>query len=165
MSELSFEVLYRDEHLMEVLVTAKNDRFAGASAIYLDSDGQQLIEMANRLTGFPKDIKQVEEIEFGSIQEDGNIFEIKPGTQAKVMTAYLGLRFYCSDRAGHSVVSVKIIEDSWSESPNAIGKASFEIRFEPSQLDDFVKEVVELGKSKSGKAILKGVQDEKDSFI
>ena len=165
MSELSFEVLYRDEHLMEVLVTAKNDRFAGASAIYLDSDGQQLIEMSNRLKGFPKDIKQVEEIEFGSIQKDGNIFEVKSSSQTKVTTAYLGLKFYCSDRAGHSVVSVKIIEDSWSESPNAIGKASFEIRFEPSQLDDFVKEVVELGKSKSGKAILKGVQDEKDSFI
>lgn len=161
MPELSFEVSYHDEHLIEILTATTNGRFSGASAIYLDSDGQQLIEMANRLKGFPKDVNQVEEIEFGSTQKDGNIFEAKSSTKTKVATAYLGLKFYCTNHAGHSVVSVKITEDSWSESSEAIGKASFEIRFEPSQIDNFVKEVIELGKKKSGKATLKGIQDEK----
>lgn len=157
MSELSFEVLYYDEHLIEILASATNGRFSGASAIYLDSEGQQLIDMANRLKRFPKDVKQVEEIEFGFTQKDKNIFEIKSSDQTKEATAYFGLKFYCTNLAGQSVVSVKIIEDGWSESTDTIGKASFEIRFEPSQIDDFVKEVIELVKRKSGKAILKGM--------
>src|SRR6266498_2054349 len=158
MPKLSVEVVYHDEHLMEILTTATNDRFSGVSIVYLSGSGRELIDFGNQLKGFPKSINQIEEIEFGVAPKDQQ-------DSQNADTAYVGLKFYCIDGSGHPAVSLTLHEDRWSKRREASGKAGFEIRFEPAQLDKFAEEVIELGKNKEGIAILQGIHDGKDSFI
>jgi hypothetical protein len=167
MPQLSFEVVYHDEHLLEVLIKATNGRYSGTTIIYLSADGKELIDFGNRLKGFPTDTNQVEEQEFGFTEKEQEKFremkKIHPNV--KVATAHIGLKFYCIDRIGHTAVFVTLQEDKWSERVEAIGKASFEIRFEPARLDKFVQELIDLGKDKEGIATLDGIDDGKDTYI
>jgi hypothetical protein len=167
MPQLSIEIVYHDEHLIEIMTRATNGRYSGITSIYISEDGQELIDFGNQLKGFPKSINQVEEKEFGFTEKYKAEFQEMKKThpQMKSASAYVGLKFYCIDQIGHPAVHVTIEEDTWSERSESAGKASFEMRFEPAQIDNFVKEIIEVGKKKSGKAILIGIHDNKDTFV
>jgi len=167
MPELSIEIVYHDEHLIEIMTTATNGRYSGVTSVYIGEDGQELIDFGNQLKGFPKSIIQIEEKEFGYTKKYKAEFHEMKKThpQMKPSSAYLGLKFYCINQIGHPVVHVTIEEDNWSERLEAVGKASFEIRLEPAQIDNFVNEIIELGKKKSGKATLIGIHEGKDNFV
>jgi hypothetical protein len=165
MLQLSLEIIYHDEHLLEIRVSATNGRYSGVTSVYLNEDGQQLIDFGNQLKGFPERIGQVEEIEFGFTQKYREEFqklkELTPPIEPAI--AYVGFRFYCIDSLGHTAVFVNLQEEVWSKRAEAIGKVTFEMRFEPAQLDKFAEELVELGKKKEGMATLLGIPDDKDS--
>jgi hypothetical protein len=167
MPELSIEIVYHDEHLIEIMTTATNSRYSGVTTIYIGENGQELIDLGNRLKGFPKSITQSEEKEFGYTEKYKAEFHEMKKTHPKMKpsSAYLSLKFYCIDQIGHPVVHITIKEDNWSERPEAIGEAKFEIRFEPAQIDNFANELIELGQKKIGKATLAGIHDGKDNLI
>jgi hypothetical protein len=162
MPELSIEIVYQDEHLLEIMTKATNGRYSGVTIIYINADGQELIDFGYQLKGFPKSINQVEIKEFGFTEKDKAKFQ---KLKLKPASAYVGLKFYCIDQIGHPAVHVTIAEESWSERTEAAGKASFEMRFEPAQIDSFVNDIIEIGKKKSGKATLAGIHDSKDTLI
>ncbi len=171
MPQLSIEVVYYDEDLnfTQILAIANNGRYAGCATIEVNYEN--LIEFGHRLKCFPKNITHVEEQEFGFTKKFQEEFKKKyPETKTVRRvhsSAYMSLKFYSIDNLGHSAVYVYVIieEDSQSERAEAAGKASFEIRFEPAQMESFANEIIELGKKKSGKAILVGIHDNKDTFI
>jgi hypothetical protein len=167
MPQLSIEIVYHDEHLIEIMTAVTNGRYSGVTSIYIGEDGQELIDFGNQLKGFPKSVNQVEEKEFGFTKKDKAEFQEMKRTHPKIKpaSAYVGLKFYCIDQIGHPAVHVTIEEDTWAERTEASGKASFEMRFEPAQIDVFVNEIIELGKKKSGKATLAGIHDSKDTFV
>ena len=165
--QLSFEVIYRDVHLIEVLINASNGRYSGTTTIYLSGDGKELIEFGHKLQGFPKSNNHIEKQEFGftrKYQED--FLKLKKAhSEVKPASAYIGLEFHCIDDLGHAAVDITVQEDFWSERPEAIGKVYFEMRFEPAQIDNFVQGLLSIGEKKEGEAILEGIIDEKDSLI
>lgn len=67
---LSFEIVYKAEDLIQVKVIASNGKFAGITAFYSDVDGKKLIEFAEKLRGFPKEIGQVVDQEFGFTRKE-----------------------------------------------------------------------------------------------
>jgi hypothetical protein len=153
--ELSFAVAYKDEQLIQIEVTASNGRYAGVTTFYTNSDGQELINFSKKLQGFPQNIDQEIMQEFGFTQEELKVFE-KESSGLKTISSYVGLTFFCIGKLGHAAISIKLIEDNWSEREEARGKVSFELQFDPASLDLFVQELTALGETKTEKATLLG---------
>jgi hypothetical protein len=141
---LSIEIVYSDEHLIETIFKASNGRYAGTTFDYSSADAQEITDLGNLLKGFPKNASHIEETTFG---------------------ANTHLKFYCLDQLGHAAVHIQIKEDDWATRPEAIGKASFEICFEPAQMDQFSDVLLRLGREKSGKATLNGVSDGREIIV
>lgn len=166
-SFLSFEGVYHDETILEILIIASNGRYSGVTNVHLDASGKELIDFGNQLKGFPKQIGHIEEKEFGITQQNREVFDkmVKLNPNMTLEKAYAGFKFYCIDKAGSPAVHVAIQEDDWSDRVEAIGKAIFEIRFDPLQLDRFIDEIIGLGKNKQGIARLEGILDNKNSYM
>jgi len=162
--ELTFEIIYQDEHLLQVEVKASNGRYAGVTTFYTQPDGKELIEFGEKLSGFPKEKGQTIGQEFGFTQKELN--ELKEHDLGlKTVMSYVGLKFFCIDKIGHSAVDVILLEDNyWTEREEARGEASFELRFDPASLDQFVQELSNVGVCKEGKATLRGNIDNKDTY-
>jgi hypothetical protein len=151
--QLSFKIIYYDEDLIQCEVVASNGRFAGATDLYTEADGEKLIDLAQRLKGFPKAITQKEELHFGFTEEEiAKLINEK----IKPYDSYVGLRFYCYDLTGHPAVSITLREHSWTERKEAGGKVSFELKFDPAQLDEFIQDLIKMVEGKQGEAILNG---------
>jgi hypothetical protein len=167
MSQLSIEVIYYDDDLIELEARATNNRYAGVTRIYLGANWEDFIDLGNRLKGFPKNTEQIEEIEFGFTKRSQEEFQkIKANSpMMKPFTAYLGLKFYCTDGAGHPAVLVALQEDNIAERSERNGNACFEIRFEPAQIDKFSEEIIEIRRNKKGTATLTGIKDGTNPYI
>jgi len=161
--ELTFEIVYQDEHLLQVEIKASNGRYAGITTFYINPDGKELIEFGEKLRGFPKKIGQTIRQEFGYTQKELDELKLHDSGLKTVMY-YAGLYFSCIDKNGHTAVDLVLLEDNWAERDEARGKASFELRFDPASLDQFVQELIDVGKSKEGKATLRGYFDNKDVY-
>jgi hypothetical protein len=143
-----------------VEVLASNGKYAGATSFYSEADGSKLIELGNKLSGFPKVFGQVEEQEFGLTKKE-NIYLKESHLWDKTYKAYVGLQFFCLDRHGHTAVSIILFADDISiERHEAKKKVSFELQFDPAQLDVFVQELIVLGERREGKATLIGRTDD-----
>jgi hypothetical protein len=161
--ELTFEIVYLSEDLLQVEIKASNGRFAGTTTFYTDTAGKELAQFAEKLRGFPKAIGQTIRQEFGYAQND--LDELK-ATRIGLKTSafYARLDFISVDKKGHTAVDVILLEDNWTEREEARGKASFELDFDPASLDQFVQELIEISESKTGKATLRGNLDNKDVY-
>lgn len=94
-----FGVIYRDNDLVKLRVSAWNGAFGGTSDVYLRVS--QLNEVAEQLEGFPNSISDSREIILGTFDPEsagGGVY----------------MRFYCTDRSGHAHVDVKIESDGFS---------------------------------------------------
>jgi hypothetical protein len=151
--ELSFEIVRRHEDSIQVEVKASNGRYSGITHFYTDGKRKELIEFSKQLQGFPKEIGQVIEQEFGITYYLGDI-------QKKVFSEegpYVNLKFITMGLSGHSAVDIILMEDRWKGVVEEVrGKVSFRLLFEPSSLDQFCIELSELGKNEEGKAVLVG---------
>ncbi|MBA4384367.1 MAG: hypothetical protein C0410_06500 [Anaerolinea sp.] len=148
-SYLSFQRIYKDEDLLELFIEASNGKYSGATKIYIESDGEKLITLGENLKGFPKDIRSQFIIELGVTEKDKQLQR-----HIKFNHAYLRIIFGCIDKAGHTTAQIKIREDSWIQRESALGEAYFELLFEPSQVDFFADELVNLGLGKIDTAVL-----------
>src|SRR5687767_14654306 len=103
-SGVRISVIYTDEHLIELRISASNGVFAGQADVYADSGAPA--EFAVALRGFPKTQGDVREFELGSFD-----------------AAYAGggaaFRFYCLDSVGHAAAEVRLRTD-----PNLEGGVS-----------------------------------------
>ena len=153
--QLSFEITHRDEEMIQVDVMASNGRYTGTTSFYSDANGKELFEFVKKLQGFPKEVGQVEEQEFGYTKNE--ILHLKESNLGfKTAMWYVGLKFFCFDKTWHTAVSIVLLEENWTEREEARGQASFELKFDPAQLDEFVQELIVLAESKEGKATLIG---------
>ncbi|MET0645398.1 MAG: hypothetical protein ABW208_02190 [Pyrinomonadaceae bacterium] len=119
---LQISIIYTDEHLIELRITASNGVFAGQVDVYADSDA--LTELAEVLRDFPGSQNDAREFEVGSFD-----------------SAYAGggagFRFYCLDSVGHAAAEVRLRSD-----PEAGGGVSdtvvLHVPVEAAAIDAFV---------------------------
>ncbi len=148
MAGLSIQFIQPAEFGRRMWVTATNHWFSAEATVYTDWDGQELISLGNRLKGFPKQANDVEEMELGRREWDTQwaYGDVEEGA------ACLVFNFYCMDRFGHLAVFVTL--ENLRFERDLHDRVSFEIRFEPAQFDQFIAEVIEMGKTKQGTATL-----------
>ena len=131
-------VIYTDEHLIELRVSASNGAFAGQADVYADSEAPA--ELAAVLRGFPKSQDDVREFELGSFD-------------AAYAGGGAGFRFYCLDSVGHAAAEVRLRTD-----PNVEGGVSdiavFHISVEAAAVDSFVTELERMAAAVGQAAIL-----------
>lgn len=125
---LEISIIYVEEHLLELRVSASNGSFAGQAEVY--AQVSVALELANILNGFPTRAHDIREFEFGTFDET------YAGGGAK-------LRFYCVDSVGHSFAEVTLRHDSYRLG-GAIDSAVFRIPVESSAIDSFVEQLKQM---------------------
>jgi hypothetical protein len=140
--EVGFEldVIWQDQDLLEVRVSAWNGSFGGVTALYVGNG--QLEEIAKVLSGFPKDPSDVREIDLGKFGR-----EFAGGAAS--------MKFYCADKAGHAYLKSKIESDS--ESAGVVQCAVISIPIEAAAVDSFVEALRQMERDRAGSALLKGM--------
>jgi hypothetical protein len=139
-SFLKLKVIWKDDDMFELQVTASNGRFIGTTEVYDQS--RPLYDFANSLIGFPRTSDSV------FLHEAGE----------KDSYAYFAMKFYTIDNVGHLGVQVTLESNvSTKRRTEEKDKLSLEILTEPSLLDNFVKSLLILAKDEEGEAILEGV--------
>lgn len=139
-SFIKLKIIWKDDDMFELQVTASNGRFIGTTEVYDQS--RPLYDFANSLIGFPRTSDSVFLHEAG--EKDGY--------------AYFAMKFYTIDSVGHLGVQVTLESNvSTKYRAEEKDKLSLEILTEPSLLDNFVKSLVTLAKDEEGEAILEGV--------
>lgn len=141
---LQMKYLWHDLDMYEFDVSASNGKFSAAARPYVGIGC--LVEAADKIEGFPRDISDVRELQFGAF---GRGFA----------GGAVHLRFSCMDGAGHAVVELQIESEHlrnmgsrWNR-PEEI--AHFFVEIEATAVDDFVAELRQLEENKSGAALLR----------
>jgi len=137
-SFLKLQVVWKDEHMFELTVTASNGRYFGTTDVYDTSE--PILKFAQTLIGFPEENN---DLLYESGVEDGY--------------ASFSMHFYCIDNAGHIGVGIHL-EDSFGREFNheEKNKITIEIMVEPNAIDNFQKELIHLATKQEGIAILYG---------
>jgi hypothetical protein len=135
---LRLEIVWADEHMVEVEARASNGRFCGTLEIY--TTGETLKELADGLVGFPSTPTQTVEYEEG---ERGSY-------------AFLSLKFYCADNLGHLGLRVRMEEAGRADHPDERTEAQFVLSCEAAAVDRFQQQLARMAASESGSATLEG---------
>ena len=137
--KLELEIIWKDEHMVELRVVANNGRYLGTTEVY--ETGSYISEFSQNLGGFPKTLD--EKIIFEAGEKDSY--------------AYFSMRFYCIDSVGHTAVQIQLEENVGTEyRPEEKDKLTMEMLFEPGALDQFKEQLFKMGSSEQGKAVLIG---------
>ena len=139
-SHLTVELVWEDEDLEELSISASNGYFSGTAKAYFAQGDVQLL--ANSLRGFPKTMSQQE------IFTGGNENEYP----------FAKLVFRCADGAGHPVVDVKLAEALFHNGrPSRNNRVELDLQFEPLALDEFCRELDSVARRKTTRAVLRGL--------
>lgn len=141
---LQLKYLWHDIDVYEFDVSASNGRFSGAAKTYVSIGG--LAEAAGALKGFPRELSDVRELQFGAFGRES-------------AGGAVHLRFFCIDGAGHAAVELRFESTSECYS-NSSGdgptqSAQYTAEIEATAVDDFVSELRQLEETKSGVASLR----------
>lgn len=142
---LKLEVVWKDEEMLELRVTAFNGQFYGNTKVY--DQPINLLEFAKSLTGYP---------------QNGQTLFYETGQ--KEGYAYFSMRYYPIDSWGH--VGVEICMEGNTPTQYRCeekSKLKLEIVVEPNGIDSFQKELFRLIKNTEGEAILQGRGEENDA--
>jgi len=137
-SFLELKVIWKDDDMFELKVTASNGRYLGTTEVYDTSE--TLTEFANSLEGYPTN----SDILFHEAGQKDNY-------------AYFSMKFCFIDSAG--LVGVQItLEDNVSTvyRPEEKSKMTLEIIVEPNAIDNFQKALLTLAIKQDGIATLYG---------
>ena len=135
-----FQVIWYDNDVVQLCVSAWNGAFGGAADIY-EAIGD-LEEAAAQLRGFPRTPSDRREVIFGNFDR-------------KCAGGGVNMRFHCIDRAGHAYVEATI--DSNHESGGTVQTALLSMPVEVAAIDEFVQELHTVGANRAGTAHLKGM--------
>jgi len=122
-----FKVLYRDNDLVKLRVSASNSSFGGEADVYLGTG--QLGEVATQVQGFPKSVSDTREVMLGSFDPES-------------AGGGVSMRLYCVDRSGHAYVETKIESDR--DSAGRVQSATLLVPIEATAVDSFVDELHRL---------------------
>ncbi|MCW3074148.1 MAG: hypothetical protein JWP69_1217 [Flaviaesturariibacter sp.] len=135
---LSLEIIWKDEHMVELEITACNKYFKGITQVY--DQAECIYELAEQLIGF----SGISETLF---YESGK----------KDSYAYFSLKFYPVGTNGLIGVQINLEENvTTAFRPEEKSKLILEIIIEPSALDEFQKFLKTMAVKQSGKAQLVG---------
>ena len=141
---LQLKYLWHDVDVFEIEAVASNGKFSGASDAYVSIGG--LAEAAETVKGFPRDLSDVREFEFGAFGRES-------------AGGAVHVRFSCMDGAGHAVVELRFESEyernAGSDWNRPAETANFFGKVEASAVDDFVAELRLLEENKSGVASLR----------
>jgi hypothetical protein len=129
---------YHDDHLVELIASAWNGRFGGATRLWVAQGA--LTDAAALLAGFPESLEDKRDVAFG-------VFGPECGGGGIV------LNFSCVDRAGHCEVRLKLESDSVQREP-PLERVELIAAVEPAAVDDFVVQMRTLNSSLTGSAVL-----------
>ena len=133
-----FEVIWNDNDVLEVRVSAWNGTFGGSTAVYVPIGG--LAKAATKIEGFPRHPSDKRELQFG-------VFGPERAGGALCMA------FYCKDAAGHALVEARI-ESEHGEAREA-ESALFFVPVEATAVDGFVEDLRRLEADRRGIAALR----------
>ena len=133
-----FEVVWHDDDVVSVRVSASNGAFSGVADAYVGSDG--LVLVAENLNGFPVSPSDRREVTVGAFGE---------GSAGGGVT----LRFACTDGSGHARVEVILEGDQGSGGDHPETVHLF-IPIEAAAVDRFVLGVRRLATTAKGVASL-----------
>lgn len=144
-SFLELQIVWRDDDMFELKVTASNSRYFGTTEVY--DTTESLFNFAQTLIGFPNgNMKLLHEVGF----KDGY--------------AYFSMNFYCIDNAGHIGVEINLEDNVATEFRHEEkDKLKLEIIVEPSAIDNFQKQLSQLATKQEGVAILYGRDNRLDN--
>lgn len=137
---IHFNVIYRDNDLLEVRIAAWNGAFSGATDVYVHIGEPE--DLGAKLAGFPRSNTDLREITLGTFGDQG-------------AGGGFSMRFYCVDSSAHAFVASGI------ESGNKVGGVTqstvLAVSIEAAAVDEFVYQFRNLASSGSGSAFLKGL--------
>lgn len=136
---LKLEVVWKDEHMFELRVSANNGRYSGVSEVYETSE--TLLDFVKTLEGFP----------FG---KDNLIHSCGE----KDGYAFFQMNFYKIEKTGQCAVLVSLEENVATEyREEEKDKLTMELIVEPNAIDIFCQEMRTLALRQNGEAELKAV--------
>ena len=133
-----FGVLWSDDDVIELRVSAWNGTFGGSADLYVGIG--HLEETAARLDGFPSSPSDTRELIFGSFDP-------------KLVGGGVSMHFYCADGAAHGRVESNI--ESRRDSAGSAQSVHLLLPIEAASVDTFVGELRQLGVSREGIARLR----------
>jgi hypothetical protein len=144
-SFLELQIVWKDDDMFELKVTASNGRYFGTTEVY--DTTESLFDFAQTLIDFPKG--------------DQKLF-YETGT--KDGYAYFSMNFYCIDNAGHIGVEINLEDNVATQfRQEEKDKLKLEIIVEPSAIDNFHKELSQLAINQKGTAFLYGRDNRLDN--
>ncbi len=137
-SLLKLAIIWKDDEMIELAVTASNGRYSGTTAVY--DRPEALLDLALALTNFP-----------GKDQ----VLIYEAGTKAGY--AFCAFRFYPVGPAGHIGVAVCLEQDGATGGrPQEKGRVQLELLTVPAAIDTFRKALYTLALRAEGQAVLYG---------
>lgn len=138
-SFLQLKIIWKDDHMVELSVTATNGRYLGTTEVYDIS--QSLEDFAKSLVGYPGKEKV---LFFEAGQKNGY--------------SYFGVKIYLINNSGHVGVEVNLEENKSEHNSRQAekDKVKLEIIVEPSAIDNFQRELMQLAMKEEGTATLFG---------
>jgi hypothetical protein len=133
-----FDVLYRDNDVVKVRVSASNSVFRGTADVYLGTG--RLGEVAKALQGFPRSISDTREVLLGSFDPES-------------AGGGVSMRLYCIDRSGRVYVETNIESDQ--DSGGRVQSAMLFVPIEPAAIDAFVDDLRSLDSGATTTAYLR----------
>jgi hypothetical protein len=144
-SFLELKVIWKDDDMFELSVTASNIDFFGKTEVY--SQSQSLSKFTKTLNGFPNDNKTL-------FYEAGQ----------KDSYAYFSMKYYSIGTGGHIGVEIHLESNEVTEfREEEKNKVKLEIIVEPSAIDNFQRELFHLAEKEEGSAILYGNDNRLDN--
>ncbi len=165
---IQMEVVWSEEDVTQILVSAWNGTFGGVARIYLGTG--KLREAAEQLRGFPASATDVRELTFGG-------FDLQPShvgnRDVYRFASGISMQFHCLNGAGHAYVDVRLQSDTRPSTSLITGElrsrmvqsVSLAMRIEASGVDNVVKELLRLETDRTGRAHLKAIEaDQQRTF-
>src|SRR5688572_2164250 len=144
---LKFEVIWKDDDMIALRISANNGRYSGVTEVYEVS--YSLLEFVKELKGFP----------FGKDRLNLSCGE-------KDSYAYFEMDFYKIGQSGICGVLITMEENVSTEyRKEEKDKLSMELIVEPNAIDIFCKELKTLAEREEGTAELKGIVKYSNNII
>jgi hypothetical protein len=135
---LQLDVVYVDEDLFELEVSACNGGFAGHAHVFAERNEPEKIAAA--LEGFPRHIRDERALEIGTFGP-------------KFAGGEVHMKLYCADAAGHAVVELRLASDSTSAQRTQ--SVVIFLPVEAAALDDFIEELRRIQSGEADSAALR----------
>ena len=132
------EVLYSDNDVVEMRVSASNGTFSAAADVYAGYEAAA--NLAKEFTGFPESNKDVRSYELGTFDP-------------KYAGGGVVLKLSSLDTLGHCCLAVRLRADP-QKNHTVEANAQFSIKFEPASLDSFLLSLAKLGANVGARASL-----------